>query len=232
VEVVVDLRSPLVVGAPGAGALKRDETGGSVEDLELVEATDSGRAVLSLTIDRGLAALAGGGLPIPMRLEPGALIDVVRAMPVFGTAVVLGGAFVSESPINAANAEALSDSRLSGDGDREVSALPSSTSSFVVCNVRGIPIVVMGRCLGGFSSVGESKPFLKPPDIDPGGNSKLRLFAPFFCGSCESIGSRDGEGSSSMVGLLLCRTATNSAPSVPSSFLDTTPRSYRRLSRD
>ena len=96
--VVLERRRPVVDVADSAGTRRREETvPASAEDFEAAGATDRGLApaddaVPSLIMDIGLPAAildfpaSGAGLPIPILLEPGNLIDVVRAMPDLGAA--------------------------------------------------------------------------------------------------------------------------------------------------
>lgn len=194
--VVLDLRSPVTLFVLGAGALSLDVLASAV-GLAAVEAADCGREVLSLSIDTGLPAifdrLCSSGFPVPFLLDAGTLIDVERAMPDFGAApaVVCG----LPPPINAACADALAASLLSGEGERDSPSSSCSTSSLVDCSALGNPNIVMGRCLGGPSSVGDNSPLLVTPEIVPGGSSKLRLFAPSFFGTGDGIGRREGDSS-------------------------------------
>ena len=118
-------------------------------------------------------------------------------MPDFGAVLVaVTGALLP--PINAACADALAASLLSGEGECDSSFTFPTTSSFLVdCSMLGAPNMVIGRGLGfgGSSSVGGSTSFLSPPDIVPGGSSILLLFDASFFGSCEGIGSREGDSS-------------------------------------
>ena len=216
------------------GARRRD-AGASADDLEADDATDCGREVLSLIMDTGRAPIfvlgCSSTLLVPILLVPGARIDVDRAMPVF--APMLAGACIllllllllllplPPPPIKAACAEARAAALLSGDGDRESSPSFStsssssscSASSLVVCSVLGgaPPNMVMGRwrcCgFGASSSADDGDTFRRPAAMVPGGNSRLRRLEASRLGSCDGIGSREGD--SSMVGCSLLMLGDN-----------------------
>jgi hypothetical protein len=102
-------------------------------------------------------------------------------------------------PVNAACAPAIALSLLSGEGERESS--PSCSSSmllWIAAVLRASPSIVIGRRLGGSSSLGDSTPLLAAPAIVPGGNNMLLRLTPSFFGSCEldmGLGRREGDSS-------------------------------------
>lgn len=204
--VVLDLWRPEVEELGGAGALSRDVGGASVDVFEVVDATDCGRDVLSLSMDMGLVPIferpASAAL-LAALLVLGALIDVALAIPAFGAALAL--AVVFPTPISAACALALAASLLSGEGERDVSGVSScSLSSLVACNGLGSPNIVTGRCLdcgcdGGSSSAGDSAAAVlervAAPEMVPGGRRRLRRLEASFLGRREGCGRRVGESS-------------------------------------